>query len=132
MFALKHHLPEVLALTALLSGGCADATSMSVSGELTFEGVLVPGEISFEPLDAKGHAAGRAVTISVPESGTFNAALPRRTQSPQPFRLVLRVAPPRPTSALSENVTAFSAEVKTISLNRELQDGKKLLLAITQ
>gem|GEM_PF-3302959 len=106
---------------------------MSVTGELTYQGLAVPGEISFEPLDAQGLSIGRATSITVPTTGSFRVHLPTISTDSQLYRLTVRVAPPAPVEAsLSINPNAFGANVKTVPLVRTLQGQHTLHLAITQ
>ena len=94
----------------------------------------MPGEISFEPVDEKGKVVGRAISIAVPENGYFQASLPKPDREPQPYRLVVRVAPPvsRDSKSSAINASTFGSNVKTVPLSRELRSGQTLHLAITQ
>lgn len=114
--------------------GCSDAESLSVSGLLTYQGVAVPGEITFEPIDANGKSIGRATAVTVSDRGAFRVSLPSGAAESRPFRLMVRVAPPSPTGHADAaiNPAAFGAGVKTVPLLRELRDGQKLVLAVTQ
>ncbi len=117
-----------------LAVGCSNSSMLSISGELTFQGVAVPGEITFEPLDSSGKSVGRALSIAVPASGSFSASLPAKAAESQPYRLTVRVAPPAATDAEAAaiNPNPFGSGVKTVPLLRELKHGQKLVLAITQ
>ncbi len=119
----------LLGLIALTS--CSKEVSLTVTGELTYQGASVPGEISFEPLGENGKSVGRAVSIAVPETGRFRASLPSQSAEPQPFRLTVRVAPPSVTGT-TINATEFGARTKTVPLHRELRNNQTLNLVITQ
>lgn len=124
--------PTRLCLLGLIAlTGCSAEESLSVTGELTYQGAAVPGEISFEPLDANGKSVGRAVSISVPESGRFRANLPSKSAESQPFRLTVRVAPPSVTGT-TINATEFGARTKTVPLHRDLRNNQTLNLVVTQ
>lgn len=113
--------------------GCSDEGSLSITGELTYQGIAVPGEISFEPLDADGKSVGRATSITVPAHGSFRVHLPKIATESQPYRLTVRVSAPNTASTGSPiNANAFGANVKTVSLVRTLKDQQTLHLAITQ
>lgn len=106
---------------------------MSITGELTYQGLAVPGEISFEPLNAQGSSVGRATSITVSANGSFRVHLPTTSTDSQLYRLTVRVAPPAPVEASSSiNPNAFGADVKTVPLVRTLQGPHTLHLAITQ
>ena len=118
-----------LPLVALI--GCGSGAGLSVPGRLMFQGVATAGEMSFEPLDSNGKPNGRAVTVNSDRDGRFTAFLPTTGGTQSHYRIVLRVSLPSDDNMPAAFRTTGAA-IKTVTLDRQLADGRSLNLLVTQ
>jgi hypothetical protein len=117
-------------------GGCSGSSGgITTSGVTTFDGIPVPGEITFEAVDDRLVAIGRAVSVYPGTDGRFTATIPfpqeHLSGSPLRCRITLRLSLPTESGL----PVAFDYDVpseKVVTLLRDVESGRTLHFAITQ
>jgi hypothetical protein len=125
---------SLLFITAGSICGCGEGgSSVSVSGQVSQDGVRTPAEIQIEQLNADGNRVGRSVTAYADEQGEFSASIAPSAGVSRPLecRLVVRVSKVSsrglPT-ALDEN----ARPEKATRLRRVIRNNDSLNLLLTR
>lgn len=125
---------KLLAITAALVSGCGrDGGVVSVSGQVSLDGVGTPAEIQIEQLNADGNRFGRSVTVYADEDGVFSASIEPADSISKPLecRLVVRVSEVSSSGLLSA-FDESSLPEKAIRLRRAIGDNDSLSLLLTR
>jgi hypothetical protein len=126
--------PSLLLITAGSISGCNGAGgSVSVSGQVSLDGVQTPAEIQIEQLDADGKRVGRSVTSYADDQGRFSASIDVAVgvSGPLECRLVVRVSEVS-SSGLSSAFDESAQPGKATRLRRVIRDNDSLSLLLTR
>ena len=128
-------IPGLLLAGSLLAGCSVSSSEITASGITTFDGIPVPGEVTFEAVDDKLVATGRAISAYPDSHGRFSATLPLPSGTSAGdslrCRVTLRLSPPTESGL----PVAFDYDVppeKVVTLFRTVEPGKTLHFAVTQ
>jgi len=122
-------LSSFAVMLAVLLAGCV-AEVETVSGQLLLEGLPIPGEVLFEPLDKEDQTTGQSETAYADTTGEFEAELSDIGEATQ-IRIVIRA-----TRVSEEGVpSSFDSTQlpeKVVTLKRELPLKSPLVFALTR
>lgn len=121
-----------IATLTLCCGCSAQSDAISVSGQVSLDGVTTAAEILIEPLPGKDGSTPASTTTFADAEGRFTATLPGGEEAADaiPCRVVVRVSAPV-NADVPASLNEQAPPDRVVRLQRNLRDGQTLSIVLT-